>query len=140
MATKTIKVPKMLNGAPTGEVDTIQVEDYGVATWGPKTKHRLLNTHLPRVDAPNKTTGTAIYTHDVKVPGMLHGRLVTSIHAHARITSIDISAAQKIPGVKAVLPIVAAGGEVIYEGQAVAAVAATTPEIALDGARAIVVK
>src|SRR5437870_3446088 len=103
MATKTIKVPKMVNGVPNGPVEEITVEDFGNTGWGPKDKHRLLNTKLPRVDAPFKTTGTAQYTHDVRVPGMLHGRMVTSPYAHARVTSIDTSAAMKIPGVKAVL-------------------------------------
>src|SRR3954452_15614830 len=105
MATKTIKVPKFVNGAPTAEVEEITVEDYGNTAWGPKDKHRLLNTKLTRVDSPNKTTGTAIYTHDVKVPGMLHGRLLTSPYAHARVTSVDTTAAKAIPGVKLVLPI-----------------------------------
>ena len=58
MATKTIKSPKFVNGAPTAEVEVIQVEDYGNSSWGPKDKHRLLNTRLTRVDAPFKATGT----------------------------------------------------------------------------------
>lgn len=140
MATKTIKVPKMVNGVATTEVEEIQVEDYGNTSWGPKDKHRLINTKVPRVDAPYKTTGTAMYTHDVRVPGMLHGRFAVSPYAHAKITSIDTAAASKLEGVKAVMPIVEAGAEVIYEGQPVVAVAATTPEIALDAARAVVIK
>jgi xanthine dehydrogenase YagR molybdenum-binding subunit len=140
MATKTIKVPKMLNGKPTGEVEEIKVEDYGTSSWGPRDKHALINTRLPRVDGPNKTTGTAIYTHDVRVPGMLHGALVTSRFAHARVTGIDTAAALKIPGVKVAMPIVNEGGEVYYEGQPIVAVAATTPEIAQDAVRAVVVK
>src|ERR1700761_6515497 len=139
MATKTIKVPKMVNGAPTADVEEIQVEDYGITAWGPKDKHRLINTKQPRVDAPFKTTGTAIYTHDVRLPGMLHARLVSSPHAHASVTSIDTSAALKIDGVKAALNVVEAGAEVYYEGQPVVALAATTPEIAEDAARAVVV-
>jgi xanthine dehydrogenase YagR molybdenum-binding subunit len=140
MPTKTIKVPKIVNGAPTAEIINVTVDDLGNTGWGPKTKHRLLNTKLPRVDSPAKTTGTAIYTHDVRAPGMLHGRLVTSPHAHATIASMSIDAALKIPGVKAVMPVVNVGAELYYEGQPVAAVAATTPEIALDAARAILVK
>ncbi|HVT89189.1 MAG TPA: xanthine dehydrogenase family protein molybdopterin-binding subunit [Tepidisphaeraceae bacterium] len=140
MATKTIKVPKMVNGAPTAEVEEIQVEDYGNQSWGPKDKHRLINTKIPRVDAPYKTTGTAQYTHDVRVPGMLHGRLVTSPYAHAKVTSIDTDKAMKIDGVKKILAIIEPGGEIYHEGQPVVAVAATTPEIAEDVARAVVVK
>ncbi len=91
MPTKTISVPKFVNGQPTGSVEQIRVQDNGISSWGDKDQHRLLNTKLQRVDAPAKTTGTAIYTHDVRVPGMLHGRLVTSIHAHARVTSLDLA-------------------------------------------------
>lgn len=140
MATKTIKVPKFVNGAPTAEVEDIQVEDYGNTGWGPKDKHRLLNTKVPRVDAPFKTTGTAQYTHDVRPAGMLFGRFVDAPNSHAKILSVDVSAALKIEGVKAALPIPAPGDEVVHEGQPVAAVAAITPEIAEDAARAVVVK
>ena len=132
MATKTIKVPKIVDGVATGEVVDMQVDDYGASSWGPKDKHRLLNTRLPRVDAPAKSTGTAQYTHDVRLPGMLHGKFVTSPYAHAKITKFDASAALKIPGVKAVMPVTAqvsdpiVGQEIYYEGQPVAAVAAIT--------------
>src|SRR5262245_60029992 len=112
MATKTIKVPKFANGVPTAEVEEIQVEDYGNASWGPKDKQRLLNTKVQRVDSPLKTTGKAQYTHDVRLPGMLQARLVTSPYAHAKVTSIDITAAQKIEGVRAILPIVQEGEEI----------------------------
>ncbi len=50
-------------------------------SWGPNDQHRLINTRLPRVDFPFKTTGTAVYSYDVKLPGMLHGRILTSPHA-----------------------------------------------------------
>jgi xanthine dehydrogenase YagR molybdenum-binding subunit len=143
MATRTIKSPKFVNGKPTDQVEEIQVEDFGNTSWGPKDKHRLINTRLPRVDSPHKTTGTAIYTHDVRVPGMLHARLVTSPHAHARVTGFDPAAAQRIAGVKAVLPMTDNAGnfqEIRFEGQPIAVVAATTPELAEDAARAVVVR
>jgi xanthine dehydrogenase YagR molybdenum-binding subunit len=140
MSTKTISIPRFVNGRPTGPAEQITVQDNGVSSWGGKDRHRLLNTKLQRVDAPAKTTGTAIYTHDVGVPGMLHGRLVTSVHAHARITTLDLSPALKTPGVKGVLPVVEEGAEIYYEGQPLAAIAAITPEAAEDGARAVIVK
>jgi xanthine dehydrogenase YagR molybdenum-binding subunit len=140
MAMKTVKVPKFVNGTPTDQVEEIQFEDYGTATWGPRDKHRLLNTRMPRVDAPNKTTGTATYTHDVHLANMLHARFVTSPYAHAKVTSIDSTAAMKIEGAKIVLAVTPEGSEVQHEGYPVAVVAATTPEIAEDVARAVVVK
>ena len=60
MAIKTIKVPKFVGGVPTDQVEEIQVQDNGTSTWGDKSKHRLINTKLPRVDGPFKTTGTAV--------------------------------------------------------------------------------
>jgi xanthine dehydrogenase YagR molybdenum-binding subunit len=109
-------------------------------SWGPNNKHRLLNTRLPRVDFPYKTTGTAIYSHDVKVPGMLHGRILRSPYAHARITSLDLSPAQKIPGVMAVTARLNVGDSLRFEGDPIAAVAAVTAEIADDAIHAIDVK
>src|SRR5262249_4629140 len=50
-----------------------------------------------------KATGQALYTDDLTLPGMLHGRLLRSIHAHARIRSIDVSRALAMPGVHAVI-------------------------------------
>jgi xanthine dehydrogenase YagR molybdenum-binding subunit len=140
MATKTIKAPKFANGKPTAEIEELTIEDLGATGWGPKDKHALINTKIPRTDAPFKTTGTAIYTHDVRLPNMLHGRFFTSPHAHARITSIDTSAAEKIPGVKAILPVNPPNNEVSFEGQPIIAVAAITPEIAEDAIKACVVK
>ena len=133
MAKKKIKVPKVVNGVPT-EVE-IEVDDTaGGPTWGPNDKHRLLNTRLPRADGPAKTTGTAVYTYDVRLPGMQYGRFVVSPHARADVTDVDTSAAEKIPGVTAVMPF---GKTVRYEGEPVVAVCALTPEAAEDGIRAV---
>ncbi|MEU9342441.1 molybdopterin-dependent oxidoreductase [Streptomyces sp. NPDC048278] len=59
--------------------------------------------NLPAPAGPQVVTGTARYTFDVDVPGLLHMKLLRSPHAHARITSIDTSAALRVPGVHAVL-------------------------------------
>ena len=58
---------------------------------------------IPKLDAEEKVTGKAIYIHDLKAPGMLHGKILYSPHPHAKILSIDTSKAEKLPGVKAVL-------------------------------------
>ncbi len=135
---KRIKTQQVINGVPTDiEIDVDDVPDI---SWGPKDKHRLLNTRLTRADGPAKTTGTAIYTYDVSLPGMLHGRFVGSAHAHAKIKSIDTRAAEKIPGVKAVIAIGNDGREVHYEGEAIVAIAATTVEAAQDAVKAVVVE
>ncbi len=131
---KWVKVENVVNGIPTEAMEL--VDDTVGPTWGPNNKHRLLNTYLPRADAPAKTTGTAIYTYDVRLPGMVYGRFVCSAHARARIKNIDISAAQNMKGVLAVMPF---GKEVRYEGEPIVALAAVTPEIAEDAVRAVVV-
>jgi CO/xanthine dehydrogenase Mo-binding subunit len=54
---------------------------------------------LPRLEARDKVTGRAEYTHTMRLPGMLHGKIFRSTVAHGRIKSIDTSAAKRIPGV-----------------------------------------
>lgn len=58
---------------------------------------------VPKLDAPAKVTGQVVYGHDMKLPRMLHGKILRSKHAHARILNIDTSRAKALPGVKAVI-------------------------------------
>src|SRR5260370_6622672 len=62
----------------------------------------VIGKSYPRLDAELKVTGKAVYTFDVHLPGMLHARRVVSTVAHARIKSIDTSAAETYPAVRAV--------------------------------------
>jgi len=57
----------------------------------------------PRIDAVDRCSGKATYSADVKLPGMLYGRVLRSPHPHARIKSIDVSRARALPGVKAIV-------------------------------------
>jgi xanthine dehydrogenase YagR molybdenum-binding subunit len=68
----------------------------------PNAELRVIGKPVNRVDAVPKVTGLARYTYDVRLPGMLYGRIVSSTVPHARIKSIDTSAAEAYPGVKAV--------------------------------------
>ncbi len=70
---------------------------------GPQARSTLLGKRLPRPDAHAKVTGAAEYADDIQMPGMLHGVLLRSPHAHARILSIDTSRAEALPGVKCVI-------------------------------------
>ncbi|HXY46787.1 MAG TPA: xanthine dehydrogenase family protein molybdopterin-binding subunit [Thermoplasmata archaeon] len=70
------------------------------STAGP---YRLLGGSIPYVEGPLKVTGRAEYTDDIRRPGMLVGRLLRSPWPHARLTSLDVSAARACPGVFAVL-------------------------------------
>ena len=100
----------------------------------------LLGTRVKRLDGPDKVTGRARYTYDINRPGMIYGKVVRSPHPHAKITAIDLSAAEKAPGVKAVLAYKDAGAEVMYQGDPVAAVAADTEDRARDAARLVKVE
>src|SRR6516164_2606533 len=105
------------------------------ATW-PKER-RLIGKDIPRVDAPDKATGRAKYSFDINRPGMLHARILRSPYAHAKLTSLDTSAAEKMPGVKAVHPIAKVGQELYYAGDEVVGLAADTEEHLLDALHAI---
>ncbi|MBI2201485.1 MAG: xanthine dehydrogenase family protein molybdopterin-binding subunit, partial [Armatimonadetes bacterium] len=63
---------------------------------------KLFGTSVKRREDPRLVTGTATYTDDVTLPGMVNAVFVRSPHAHARITRIDVAAARRAPGVVAV--------------------------------------
>ncbi|GMQ97639.1 MAG: xanthine dehydrogenase family protein molybdopterin-binding subunit [Acidimicrobiia bacterium] len=65
--------------------------------------HGIVGKAAPRVDALAQATGAVRYVDDISYPGMLHGKILRSTQAHARIVSIDTSAAEALPGVHAVL-------------------------------------
>jgi xanthine dehydrogenase YagR molybdenum-binding subunit len=96
-----------------------------------------MGTSPKRLDGPQKSTGRAKYNSDVKPAGMVFGVYLTSPHAHAKVTSIDTGAAEKTPGVTAVYAVVKPGDEIQWVGAEIAAVAATTEEVARDAARKI---
>jgi len=109
-----------------------------MASW--PQNPRLINTRIPRLDGMAKASGRAKYPSDIQPEGMLYGVMLYSPHANATITSIDTKAAEKMPGVKAVVVITEAGKKVQYQGDDIAAVAAETEEQARDAARAIKVE
>lgn len=108
--------------------------------WPPADKCSLIGRRISRLDGPWKSSGRIKYSYDVNRPNMLHGKMVFSPYAHAKVVSIDSSAAEKMPGVKAVEIMTEPGKEVFWAGQEVAAVAAETEEQARDAARRIHVR
>ena len=66
-------------------------------------EYNVIGSRPIRHDGADKVTGRAQYGVDVSLPGMLHGRILRSPHAHARIKSIDTSKAEAAPGVYAVV-------------------------------------
>lgn len=103
-------------------------------------KSRLLGTRISRIDGPQKVTGRAKYSYDITRPGMIYGRILRSPHAHARVTSIDASLAEKAPGVKALLITIEPGEKVLYPGEEIGALAAVTEQQAEDALRLIKVE
>ncbi len=63
----------------------------------------LIGRRIPKLDAPDKVMGRAVYGHDVRLPGMLHGKILYSAHPHAQVIRVDTSRAERLSGVKAVL-------------------------------------
>ncbi len=63
----------------------------------------IVGKEIPRTDARAKATGAALYTDDIKLPGMLYGGLLRSPLTHARLVHVDVSKAAALPGVKCVL-------------------------------------
>jgi CO/xanthine dehydrogenase Mo-binding subunit len=104
----------------------------------PKKQLKYVGQSIARVDGVEKVTGKAKFTGDLVIPGMLHGKILRSPYAHARIKSIDAARAEALTGVVAVLtaadisntkpyysgrPVIAID-KVRYAGEPVAAVAA----------------
>ncbi len=115
---------------------------------------RLVGTRPNRPDGLDKVTGRARYGADISAPGMLYGAVVRSPHAHAKIVKIDASKALALDGVKAVVTRAdfptgltgedwnlqentMAGDVALYDGHAVAAVAATSALLAKEAAKLV---
>jgi len=135
-------------------------------TYMPKELQKVVGTRPVRPDGVDKVTGRANFGADMVMPGMLWGKVKRSPYAHARIMSINVDKALKLPGVKAIVtsedfpPIASeeafvgegpmnfrdlsrncmARDKVLYDGHAVAAVAATSPAIAEEACELIEVQ
>ena len=70
--------------------------------WPPAEKRSLIGKRIPRLDGPAKSSGRVKYSYDMNRPNMLHAKLTLCPYAHAKVTAIDTSVAEKMPGVKAV--------------------------------------
>jgi xanthine dehydrogenase YagR molybdenum-binding subunit len=106
-------------------------------SWPEAEKRKLIGKRISRIDGPDKVSGRAKYTYDVKRPGMLYGKILRCPYARAKIVSIDISAAEKMPGVKAVRVMQEPGTEIRWAGDQIVGVAAVDEPTAEDAIRAI---
>ncbi|MBI4467467.1 MAG: xanthine dehydrogenase family protein molybdopterin-binding subunit [Acidobacteria bacterium] len=80
----------------------VEVPENEPAAWPKQAELAVLGKPLPRVDGPDKVSGRAKYTHDVNLSHMLWMKFFRSPYPHARITSLDTSRAEALPGVKRV--------------------------------------
>lgn len=108
--------------------------------WPEPEQRTLIGKRISRVDAPAKVSGKAKYTYDVHRPGMLFGKMLRSPYAHCKVVSIDTTAAEKMPGVKAVQVVQGPGKQIFWAGDEVAAVAAVDERTAEDAIRVIKVQ
>ena len=108
--------------------------------WPDKDHRSLIGKRISRVDGPIKVRGRAKYTYDVRPDGMLWGKILRSPHAHCKVVSIDTSAAEKMPGVKAVQVLQKPGAEIHWAGDEIVAVAAVDESTAYDALKAIKVE
>ncbi len=108
--------------------------------WPPAPDRHLIGKKISRIDGPWKSSGRAKYTYDQLPAKMLYAKLVTSPYAHAKVTAIDTSQAESLPGVHAVYVFTPVGKEVQWEGHTVLGIAAETEELAEDAARRVKVE
>ena len=98
----------------------------------------LADVSAQRVDALEKVTGQAKYTADIQLAGQLVGRILRSPHGHARVRSLDFTAAEALPGVRAVVRLLSESDPTVrYAGQEIAAVAADDWPTAVGALQAI---
>jgi xanthine dehydrogenase YagR molybdenum-binding subunit len=118
------------------DVWTLVDEDDDLEPWPDDPELALVGRPAPREDGLVRATGEARYTVDVVLPGMLHAAVLRSPRAHGRVVGLDLEAARKLPGVRAVMgpdtkltlatdePLLA--GEPAYAGEPIAVLAADT--------------
>ena len=149
-ASRRDKFPFGIAGVAVGEIER-EIPPGEAPPLPPNDQLAFIGKRVPRINGRAKVTGAARFTVDIKLPGMLHARLLRSPHPHARIVSIDTQVAKRHPDVRAVHVITEVVGSaverapqnsgasppVLYVGAPIAAVAATTPEAAEAALRLI---
>lgn len=148
---KSVSMPVGVPGYTLHD-ETRQVPATEPPVWPTNKDLHYVGRSAERWDGAAKVSGRARYTADVQLPGMLYGKFANSTVPHAKVVSVDTSAAEKYPGVRAVYVVQHVDGNAVlrnpaleqvkypvvrYAGQPIAAVAATTPEAAEEAAALI---
>lgn len=111
--------------------------------WPKQGTMKLVGSDQSRIDGLQKATGAAKYAYDMTPPKMLLARMLSSPHAHAKIKSLDLEPAKKVPGVVAVIAgetndgLKKAGDEVRWQGELIAVVAGESEGAVAEGLKAI---
>jgi CO/xanthine dehydrogenase Mo-binding subunit len=153
-AKKTVQVPVGVPGYTLAEeARTVPASEPPV--WPINKDLKYVGQSIERYDGLLKASGRARYTSDIQLPGMLYAKFVSATVPHAKVVSVDTSAAEKYPGVRGVHVIQHVLGNaelrnpaldqakypvVRYAGQPIAAIAATTPSAAEEAAALVKVK
>jgi xanthine dehydrogenase YagR molybdenum-binding subunit len=123
----------------------------------PWKETEVIGKPIPRVDAYERVSGSAVYPSDTSLPDMLYGAILRCPHPHAKVRSVETNDAEKMPGIRAVITGKTPGADIDWpylggvktklfdpicrhEGEEVAAVAAETPYQAWDALKKIKVK
>jgi xanthine dehydrogenase YagR molybdenum-binding subunit len=117
------RIEKVTTTVPVGEA----------RPWDARSELQVVGKPVPRIDGAAKVNGSAKYTFDVALPGMLYAAVLRSPHPAATVKSIDVDRAAKQPGVRAAIRVAEPGDRMLFAGQDVAALAATRPELAREG-------
>jgi xanthine dehydrogenase YagR molybdenum-binding subunit len=132
--------PYGIPGHNLGEIER-EIPGDEPPAWPVNDKLKEVGKRVQRLDARAKVTGQAIYTSDIRLPGMLYAKFLRSNVAHATIRSVDTAEAERTPGVYAVRVLKREGDkqypEIKFVGQPIAAVAAETLDIAKEAVRKI---
>lgn len=107
--------------------------------WPKRGAASVIGTDQPRIDGPAKATGAAKYAYDIVADKMLFAQPVGCPFGHCKLTAIDTSAAEKVPGVVHVSVLKKPGNEIRWEGDLVAIVTGETEGAAAEGAAAVVI-
>lgn len=135
-ANRDVKI-RIGHAADSREI-TVSLPDHEPNPWDLDSKLRVVGKHHAKVDAIQKVTGAAKYTHDLNLPGMLYGGFVRSPHARARVLDIDTSKAEALPGVAGVFPM--AGRTVDFAGEHLVAIAAVDRQTLEEAISAVQVR
>ena len=138
-----IETPRMRKAIEATRPETVErwaQEAAEPRQWSWPSERRLIGQRIPRLDGAIKATGEATYSYDINQPRLCYGKILRCSHGRARIVTLNMTAAERAPGVVAVHVLAETGALLRYHGDPIAAVAAETEEQARDARRLIEVE